>query len=360
MIRIGVVGLGFMGMIHFYATRKVRGAKVTAICTRNPQKRNGDWRSIQGNFGPRGQKEDISGIHQFDDIDQLIHSPDVDMVDICLPCDMHREIAIAALQAGKHVFVEKSIALEIADANAMVRAAKKSGKLLMVAHVLPYFPEFAFARSCIENERYGKLTGAHFKRIISQPDWSSDFSDLAKTGGPAIDLHIHDTHFIRLVCGMPKSVYSTGVVQDGYVQYLTTQYRFTDNPNLSVSASSGAIAQAGRSFNHGFEIYLENATLLYEFSTLAGKANLTMPLSVLTENGKVLHPKLPGPRNTNTSKPQDDPSITAFSAEIRDAVNAIQSTKEAPILSGSLARDALLLCHKECQSVKNGRSIKLG
>ena len=56
----------------------------------------------------------------------------------------------------------------------------------------------------------GKVLAGHFKRVISRPDWSADIGDAAKTGGPAIDLHIHDTHFIGLVCGVPGQVFATG------------------------------------------------------------------------------------------------------------------------------------------------------
>src|SRR5206468_4378835 len=131
-----------------------------------------------------------------------------------------------ALQAGKHVLVEKAIALQPADADAMVAAAHKAGKLLMVAHVLPFFPEFAYAAEVVRDGRYGKLLGAHFKRVIARPDWSADIADAARTGGPAVDLHIHDTHFIGLVCGVPSAVFSTGVVEAGTVSYLTTQYLY--------------------------------------------------------------------------------------------------------------------------------------
>lgn len=359
MVRIGIVGIGFMGMIHYYAARKVRGAKVSAIATRNPKKLKGDWRSIQGNFGPRGGKEDLSGVRSYANVDELIADPDVDLVDVCLPTDMHRDVTVAALRAGKHVLVEKSIALDLADANAMVRAAEKAGKLLMVAHVLPFFPEFAFAREAIESGRYGKLLGGHFKRMISTPDWSEEIADLAKTGGPGIDLHIHDTHFIRLVCGMPKAVYSRGRLENGYMQYVTTQYLY-DDPELTVTCSSGGITQAGRPFAHGFEIYLERATLLYEFATLGHRPNLMMPLSVLTADGKVRAPKFRSAGTSASKRPEDDPSITAFTAEIRCAVDAVNSGVEPPLLSGALARDALRLCHKEAQSVRTARPVKVG
>src|SRR5439155_4124591 len=139
---------------------------------------------------------------------------------------LHPQTAIQALAAGKHVLVEKCIALEPNQADAMLEAAARAAKLLMVAHVLPFFAEFAYAAEAIRSGRFGKLLGGHFKRIISQPDWSAEIADAGKTGGPAIDLHIHDTHFIALVCGVPPAVVSTGVLEQGAGQYLTTQYLY--------------------------------------------------------------------------------------------------------------------------------------
>ena len=79
MIRIGVVGIGFMGMIHFLAAKNLRGAKVTAIANRDAKKRAGDWTMIQGNFGPRGGQEDLSGIQTFASTEELIASPDIEL-----------------------------------------------------------------------------------------------------------------------------------------------------------------------------------------------------------------------------------------------------------------------------------------
>src|SRR6185436_1588496 len=148
---------------------------------------------------------------------------------------------IKALQSGKHVLVEKAIALDTKDADAMLDAATKAKRLLMVAHVLPFFPEFAYAAQVIRSGEFGKLLGGHFKRVISKPDWSAEIGDASKTGGPAVDLHIHDTHFIGLVCGVPGHVFATGVVEGGTVTYLTTQYLYGAG-GPAVTCSSGAVA----------------------------------------------------------------------------------------------------------------------
>src|SRR5437764_5443844 len=210
MVRIGLVGIGFMGMIHYLAGERLRGARVTALCSRDPGKLAGDWRGIQGNFGPPGRQMDLGDVKRYGRLDDLLADPEVDLVDVCNPTHLHPQTALAALRAGKHVLVEKAIALTATDADAMLEAARQAKRLLMVAHVLPFFPEFAYAAEVIRSGRHGRLLGAHFKRVISRPDWSADIADAAKTGGPAVDLHIHDTHFIGLVCGVPAHVVSTG------------------------------------------------------------------------------------------------------------------------------------------------------
>src|SRR5438105_2204821 len=140
MIRIGIVGVGFMGMIHYLAARRLRGAAVTALHSRDAKKLAGDWRSIQGNFGPRGEMMDLSGIKRYDQLDHLLADPDIDLVDVCLPTHLHAGVTIKALKAGKHVLVEKAIALSPEEADGMVADAKSAGRLLMAAHVLPFFP----------------------------------------------------------------------------------------------------------------------------------------------------------------------------------------------------------------------------
>jgi predicted dehydrogenase len=340
MVRIGIVGVGFMGMIHYLAARDIKGARVAAICSRDPKKLAGDWRSIRGNFGPPGEMMDLSEVKKYDRLDRLLADPDIDLVDVCNPTHLHPDTAIRALRAGKDVLVEKAIALTTADADAMLQAAAAARKLLMVAHVLPFFPEFAFAAEAIRSGKFGRLRAAHFKRIIAKPDWSPAIAAADMTGGPGIDLHIHDTHFIGLVCGIPPCVFATGVEEQGAVVYLTTQYLY-GKEGPCVTCSSGALAQPARPFVHGYEIYLERATLVYESGTA--------PLTVLTEEGKLDQPRLEGGGS----------ATAAFTAEIQAAVDGIGSGRAPDLLSACLARDALAMCQKECQSVKSGEAVPI-
>lgn len=340
MVRIGLVGCGFMGWIHYLATRRLRGGRLAAVCSRDPKKLAGDWTSIRGNFGPPGEQVDLSGLKRYDRFEALLADPAIDLIDVCNPTGQHPATAIAALEAGKHVLVEKAIALTPADADSMLAAAERTGKLLMVAHVLPFVPEFAFAAESIRGGRHGKPRAAHFERLISKPDWSADIADANQTGGPAVDLHIHDTHFIGLVCGVPAAVFSSGVVENNTVVHLTTQYLYGPS-GPCVSCSSGALAQKGRPFVHGYEIFLENATLLFESGVT--------PLTVLTADGKLERPQL---------ESGDDPTV-AFTAEIQAAVDGIVAGRAPDLLNARLARDALVLCHKECESVRTGKVVAM-
>jgi predicted dehydrogenase len=261
MVRIGIVGIGFMGRIHYLASQRLTGAKVAAVCSRDPAKLAGDWRNTRGNFGPEPGQVDLAGVKKYAALADMLADPDIDLIDVCTVTDQHTPIALQALKAGKHVLVEKAIALSPADADTMLAAAKAAGRLLMVAHVLPFFPEFQFAAEAVRGGRYGKLLAAHFKRVIAKPDWSADIGDAAKTGGPAVDLHIHDTHFIGLLCGVPKEVFAVGTVDGGAVTYLTTSYLYGPG-GPAVTCSSGALSMGGRPFVHGYEIYLEKATLV--------------------------------------------------------------------------------------------------
>ena len=340
MTRIGLVGIGFMGWIHYPGWKRAANAKLAAVCSRDAKKRAGDWRGIRGNFGPPGEQVDLTGVKAYEKLDELLADPDIDLVDVCLPNHLHPETVIAALNAGKHVLVEKAIALRPEQADAMLGAAARSGKVLMVAQVLPFFPEFRFAAEAVRSGRHGKLLAAQFKRVISRPEWSAEMADPSLTGGPAIDLHIHDTHFIGLLCGVPRQVFSTGFVEGDTVRHLATQYLYGPG-GPSVCCVSGDLCQKGREFVHGYEIYLERATLVYESGAT--------PLTVLTADGKAEQPKLEG---------GDDP-ITAFAAELTAAAEGAASGRAPDLLSAELARDALVMCHKECESVRTGKAVDI-
>ena len=229
----------------------------------------------------------------------------------------------------------------------MVRAAQQAGKQLMIGQVLPFFPEYAFALQAVKSRKYGRLLGGFFKRVISDPQWLTGFYDPEKIGGPMLDLHVHDAHFIRLLFGMPNAVFTSGRMRGEVAEYFTSQFLF-DDPGLAVSVMSGVIHQQGRGFCAGFEIHLERATLLYDFAVIADQPQASMPLTVLAANGKVERPKM------KSADPVD-----SFALELTEALRTVKTGKPSSLLDGELARDAVILCEKQTVSLSKGRLVSV-
>ena len=336
MVRIGIAGIGFMGTTHYKAIARLKGARVTAICTRDPKKLGGDWRSVKGNFGDDGGVHDLLRVAAYERLEDLLADDGVDLVDICLPTTMHCEWTLAALAAGRHVFLEKPIALDLRQADRMVAEAKKRGLRLMVAHVLRFFPEFRLIRQLMDGGEHGRVLAADFKRVISMPSWW-DPKDLDRTGGPAIDLHIHDADFVRFLFGMPGAVTSAGVIRKGgVVEHIDTHYHFEGGPQ--VTARGGWLSQPGCPFEHGYDVFFEGAALKYNSSS-------GQPPVLLTADGRTRRPRLS--------------RKDGFAGELGEAVRAVAAGRDSEELSGVSARDSLRLCLKEIESVRRGRRVRV-
>ena len=339
MINVGIVGLGFMGMIHYLTYRKLPGVKVAAICEVNERRLTGDWTDIKGNFGPPGERMDLGGVQTTTRIEDVLERDDIDLIDVTLPPAMHANAAIKALRAGKHVLCEKPMALRLEECDAMSAAAAEARRLLLVGHVLPFFPEYAWALETIHGGAYGRPLGGAFRRVISDPAWLRNYWVADQVGGPLFDLHVHDAHFIRLVFGMPRGVSSRGRVRNGLPEFWNTQFDYgADGP--VVSATSGVVTQAGRSFNHGFEIHLERATLQFEFAVFGGAGRYLCPPTLLGPDGTV----------AEISLGSGDP-MNAFAAELAEVVQCVRNNQPSGILGADLARDAIRLCEMQAASV---------
>jgi predicted dehydrogenase len=342
-MRVGLIGVGFIGWIHWLAYKRLEGVRVAAISESNPRRLTGDWTDIKGNFGPPGEQVDLTGIATYSNLDDLLRDPQVDFVDISLPTALHADVAIKALEAGKHVLCEKPMALTLADCERMTAAAKNANRLLMIGHVLPFFAEYNWALQAIRSGEYGKLRGGAFRRVISDPTWLKNFWSPEHVGGPMLDLHVHDAHFIRLLFGMPSEVVSTGRMRGGLPEFWHTQFRFA-NPELVVEATSGTIDQQGRPFTHAFEIHLERATLMFDFAVIGGEGRYLCEPTLLDSDGNAQKPELAG----------GDP-VDSFVAELREVTHCVRDGRPSEILGATLAQDAMRLCEAQAESLRTKR-----
>ncbi|MEM3040878.1 MAG: Gfo/Idh/MocA family oxidoreductase, partial [Nitrososphaerota archaeon] len=139
------------------------------------------------------------GIEAYKDAEEVLRRKDIDIVDVCTPTHTHANYSITSMNAGKHVFLEKPIALSLKDADAIIETAKKNKVKLMVGHVLRFFPEYMKAKELIDQGMIGEPVIARTFRGGPIPEWSPWFLDKTQSGGVAIDLAIHDVDYLMWV-----------------------------------------------------------------------------------------------------------------------------------------------------------------
>jgi predicted dehydrogenase len=330
MLRVGISGMGFMGWIHYLAWKNVPNVAVAAFHSSDESKRSGDWSSIRGNFGPPGEKIDVSHLRAHATLEALLADEEIDLVDICSPPHAHAAAIEASLAAGKHVLCEKPLALDSESAQQLAHAAVTAGKHLMVAHVLPFLPEFAYLLQAHQNQTFGRLITARFRRVISPPDWIPDFYDLARIGGPLIDLHVHDAHLMRLLFGMPSAVTARAIQHDGVAKFIETLIDFPDG--RFAAATCGVTDSPARPFGHGYEVQFEHATLQFECVVLKDGVE-SLPFKILHTDGRIEYPAL-----------GNGDMVDAFTKELTLAAHIASGHPGERFLDGSLAADALTIC----------------
>jgi predicted dehydrogenase len=286
---------------------------------------------------------DLTGVATFTSLDEMLAGCELDLVDVTLPPALHADATVKALSAGKHVFCEKPLSLRLEECERMSAAASSANKHLYVGHVLPFFPEYAWAYEAARSGHYGALRGGAFRRVISDPAWLPHFWKADAVGGPLFDLHVHDAHFIRLLFGMPHNVVSHGRTKNGLPEFWHTFFSFAGK-DLLVQATSGTVPQQGRAFNHGFEIHFEKATLLFEFAVIGGEAKYLCPPTILDESGNAERV------NLGAGDPMD-----SFEAELRNVIESVRKNQESEILSSGLAMDAVRLCQMQADSIGTAR-----
>jgi len=209
-MRIAVLGLGFMGSTHVKAWKSVEGAELAAVYSSDEKKLTGDLSAIEGNLGRPGENFDFTGVQKYRQLEDALHDPNIDAVDICLPTHLHYGTALAALRAGKHVLVEKPIALDGTTADELVEEAGKAGRILMAAQVLRFLPSYRAIADALSSGKHGSVRSALFRRRCAAPAWSKWLGDADKSGGGVFDLLIHDIDFILMLFGKPDAIAATG------------------------------------------------------------------------------------------------------------------------------------------------------
>ena len=252
-MKIGLVGAGGMGNVHYANYREISDCKVVAVCDAAPRARDvaAQW-----------------GVPLYATIAEMVKGEEIDIVDICTPTFMHHDMVMEALSLGKNIICEKPIALSAADAREMLDTAKRQGCQLYIAQVLQFTKEVQFLRQAVESGEYGKPLDAYFGRLSACPRWAMDgwLFDVNKSGLLPYDLHIHDLDIIVSLFGKPKGYTFTSC--QGADKSYPEQFRISyDYGDLHVGAEA-AWFNADIPWTARWRVYFENGMLINDGNTL--------------------------------------------------------------------------------------------
>jgi predicted dehydrogenase len=278
MLHIGIIGLGFMGSTHLRAwqyAREVAGlsCRVIAVADAKPDRRAGRLRPLTDNINRVGDDDsevplafDPAEVKGYDNPLDLIADERINAVSLCTPTDTHVELCLAAMRAGKHVLLEKPVALRSSEAKKLVdEQAKHPGVVVVPAMCMRFWPAWSWLKARVDAGTFGAVRTATFQRLGVRPKWSSFYASPEKTGGALFDLHVHDADFLRWCFGNPTRVSSVAHVgADESIHHITTQYTGTKCPHLV--AEGGWDHQEAFGFRMRYVVNFDDATADFDLS----------------------------------------------------------------------------------------------
>lgn len=338
MLKVGLVGIGFMGRGHIqqYKTLESEGCdvKLTAICDVDKQKLKG--KIVYGNIDV-GKDLDLSGYAKYDSLETMLKEEDLDYVDIALPTYMHAQASVMALKAGKHVLCEKPMALNEDECEKMIEASRASGKKLMIAQCLRFWPMYEVLKSYVDSGEFGKAVSAYFFRGGATPIWSYKNWLLRKnrSGGALLDQHVHDIDMIQYLFGMPKSVSTSGrnVIEGSGYDAVSTNYYYHDGKVVN--------AQDDWTINGEFPF-----TMLYRVNFEHGAVVCDGKTIVYPQNGEKFEPELK--------------AENGYYHEIKYFIDCVANNKPICTATMESTAETIRLARAELRSArKNGTIVKL-
>lgn len=246
MLKVGLIGCGFMGTMHANCYKNIEGVEIVALA---------DIRKEKAEALSEGTSATLYG-----DGKDLIKNADVDIIDICLPTFLHAEYAIAAMDKVKYLFVEKPVALTAEEGDAMRKKAEETGCQVQIGQVIRFWDEYVKLREIYEAGTYGKVVNANFRRNSPVPDWGwNDWLLKAElSGGAAQDLHIHDMDYALSLFGKPEGIASIKNTLGEKNSYIHSLMRYKD---FAVTVEGTWGLPTTHPFEATFRVVFEKATV---------------------------------------------------------------------------------------------------
>lgn len=339
MVKVGLIGLGFMGRMHLENYRKQAQAKIVAVSDTIPERLKGDL-SGGGNIPTGEDIFDFSGMRTYEKAEELIADKEVDLVDICLPTHLHAEFTIKALKEGKHVLCEKPMAGSLEECDSMIEVAERAGRKLMIGQCLRFWPEYEVLKDYTENGKLGKLVSLFCFRGGGTPIWSAGnwILQKGKSGGALLDQHIHDIDTINFLLGLPESVSSQGrnIIKGSGLDVVSTNYYYPDGP--VINALDNWVLNGDFGFSMTYLASFEKGNIVFD-------TRLNPTIKVNPDEGKGFTPELP--------------SGDGYSREIDYFLRCILDDKPVERVPPQSARNSVRIALAEMKSVEENRPVRL-
>jgi predicted dehydrogenase len=222
----------------------------------------------------------------------------------------------------------------------MIQAAGESGRVLQIGHCIRFWPDYAKTAEIVRSGRYGAVQAATFRRLSAVPTWGVDhwLTDESRSGGVALDLHIHDTDYILHLLGRPLAVQSHAARSHpaGGLVHIVTHYRYAGEQVVTAEGSWAMAPSFG--FQMAFVMALESASLVYD-STQAPA------LRVYPQHGEVFVPALvPG---------------DGYSLEIEHFARRIRGEVAEGVTTTQESRQSVEVVLAEMESAQTGETVRL-
>ncbi|PGH46724.1 dehydrogenase [Streptomyces sp. Ru87] len=325
---IGLIGAGGIARAHLPAWVEL-GARVTVFST-------------DDNAGKLAERYGAHGVVAARSLDELLARSTA--VDICTPTHTHREIALTAIRAGKHVVCEKPLALSVEHAREMAEAAEAAGVVLFPAHVVRWFPEYAALAEAVRDGAVGEPAVLRFTRTGAYPVWAPWFADAALSGGILLDQMVHDFDFAQLLAGPVVRVHAQA---RGHLEAPAVEG--------CVAASTAVLTHASGAVSHVHGVWgLPDSAFRTTFR-VAGRDGVLHHDSAQTKAFRVV---AQGERARGEGIPATDLAESPFVAELRDFAAAVTGGG-TPRVTARDGLEAVRIAVAAAESARTGRAVEL-
>lgn len=329
-MRIAVLGAGGMGTAHASAYAgfgKSEGVEIAGIVSRSGARAQTLAKRVKA--------------RAFTDPARVLGDDSVDAVDVTVPSGLHRRFVVAALNRGKHVFCETPMALALRDADAMIAAARRNRRILMVAQVMRFVADDVYIHDEAISGRLGTPRVVVARRLC-RPYWSRKRPRPSRLyGEPLVELSIHDFDLANWILGRPLSVLASGV-----------------------GGATGATEHAFVSIEYrGGRAFVEGSASMPDGFPFTTALRVQCEAGVFDHEGQFLGGPIPRTRFLRYSKAGREPvrvrGQDPYEEECRHFVRSVQGRADPKLLNPVAEREALRVALAARESIRTGRRVSL-